>query len=197
MNDARFTSGLRVLVVDDNRDAADTLATLLAMSGYDVQATYSGEEAFKAALADVPDCLIADIAMPWMTGYELAKRVRAEPRLNRTRLVAYTSFTHEEHARLAGEAGFDFRMTKADDTLELLEFLKMMKQLKDLATKTKELAQQNVELVGETRDTLKEVKQDVKEVKKEVRELKQDVKELKEEVRNHKDDPKDPPTAGQ
>jgi two-component system, OmpR family, response regulator len=189
MVDLDSQANLRVLIVDDNRDAADTLATLLKLEGFEASAAYSGWSALEAARANVPDCIIADLAMPGMNGFELAHQIRADPRFKRVRLIAHSSFGDDDLAREADRAGFHFRLTKASDPLDLLELVKMMEQLKAIATKTKELAKQNVELVSETRDTLKEVKQDVKEVKQEVKELKQDVKELKEEVKELKESP--------
>jgi CheY-like chemotaxis protein len=175
--------GLKVLVADDNRDAADTLAALLGLWGYEVRVAYEGAEAFRAALADVPDCLISDISMPGLDGYALARRVRAEPRLARVRLIALSGFSDDAHARAAHEAGFEYRLVKPANPSDLLEVLQMIEQIKELAAKTRDLAEQNVELAGETRDLLKEVKQDVKEVKQEVKELKKDVEELKKDRR--------------
>lgn len=189
--------GLRVLIVDDNRDAADTLAVLLelyprtsARSGrFDIRVAYDGLEGLRSAREFVPDCVVADIRMPGMDGYALARAIRREPALAGATLVALSAFNDAEHTRLATEAGFDYRLTKAEDVKELLEVLRMIEEVKELAAKTQELAKQNVELAGQTKDLLQEVKDDV-------RELKQDVKELKQEVKGLKDEQKDePPSA--
>ncbi|MBP3957928.1 response regulator [Gemmata sp. G18] len=172
---------VRVLVVDDNRDAADTLAMLLELRRYDVRVAYDGRAALRSARAWVPDCLISDIRMPGMDGYALAREARTDPALAGVKLVALSAFSDARHVQRAAEAGFDYRITKAADAQELLEVLKMIEQIKELATRTQELAGQNVELAGQTKELLKEVKQEVKEVKQEVQELKKEVKELKED----------------
>jgi CheY-like chemotaxis protein len=175
------TNALRILIVDDNHDAADSLACLLELSHYEVRVAYDGLVGLLAARAFAPDCVLTDISMPGLDGYGLARRVRAEPDLANVKLVAVTAFTDDGYIRKAIEAGFDYRLTKGCDLNEVLEVLKMIEDLKNLATKTQELAQQNVELAGQTKDLIREVKEDVREVKQEVKELKQEVKELREE----------------
>ncbi|VTR92984.1 multi-sensor hybrid histidine kinase : Chemotaxis protein CheY OS=Burkholderia glathei GN=BG61_10730 PE=4 SV=1: Response_reg [Gemmata massiliana] len=178
-------AALRVLVVDDNRDAADTLAMLLELRRYEVRAAYNGTHGLRVAREWVPDCVISDIQMPELDGYALARAVRADPTLAETKLVALSAFSDAGHARRAADAGFDHQITKASDTQELLEVLTVIEEIKKLATQTQELAQQNVELAGQTKQLLREVKEEVKEVKQDVRELKHEVKELKDE-RNSK-----------
>ena len=174
--------GLRVLLVDDNRDAADTLALLVELWGHEARVAYDAESALRMAAEAAPDCLISDIAMPRLNGYDLARRMRSKPSLAQTRLIALSSFSDLEHQQRSTEAGFEFILTKSDDPTDLRELLAMIEQIKELASQTKDLAKQNVDLVSETRDTLKEVKEDVKEVKQGVQELKQDVNHLKKEV---------------
>jgi CheY-like chemotaxis protein len=199
---AHARSPLRVLIVDDNRDAADSLALLLelrtqapgepAQGRYNVRVAYDGTEGLRVAREFVPDCLVSDIRMPGLDGYALARAVRSEPALTGVKLVALSAFTDAEHARRTVEAGFDYRLTKADHVTELLEVLGMIEEIKDLATRTRELAEQNVDLAGQTKELLKEVKEDVRELKQDVAELKRDVKELKEE---HRDPPPDRPPS--
>ncbi len=171
---------LRVLVVDDNQDAADSLAYLLQRYNYEARVAYDGRAGLQAARASAPDCLISDIGMPGLDGYALARAVRADPSLAKVTLVALSAYSGEEHNRKAVEAGFEYRVTKGSDPAELLEVLRMIEQIKNLATKTQELAKENLDLAGQTRDLLKEVKEDVREVKQEVKELKQEVKDLRE-----------------
>jgi CheY-like chemotaxis protein len=180
--------GTRVLIVDDNRDAADSLAYLLQLQRYDVRVAYDGPSGLRAAHEFAPDCLISDINMPGLDGYELARAVRAEPALANVKLVALSAFSGDDHARRAAEAGFDYRVTKAGEPQEILEVLRMIEQIKELATKTQELAKQNVELAGETKELLQEVKEEIKEVKEDVKQLKKEVKELKEEKEEKKDE---------
>lgn len=172
---------LRVLVVDDNVDAADSLTCLLEIYQFEARAAYDGTDGLRVAREFVPDCLISDIKMPGLDGYALARAIRADPNLTNIKLVALSAYSGEEHARRAAEAGFDYRLTKATDAHKLLEVLRMIEDIKKLALKTQELAAQNVDLAGQTKDLLQEVKEDIKEVKQEVRELKNEVRELKSE----------------
>jgi two-component system, OmpR family, response regulator len=169
--------GLRILVVDDNRDAADSLVVLLGLLGYEARGTYGGPEALRLAGEFRPDCLFLDIRMPGMDGYEVARRVREQPGLERARLVALSAFSDEGHRRRAALAGFDHQLTKPADPGELRRLLTMMQEVLRLAEKTEELARQNVALASQTRELLREVKEDVAGVKEEVRELKQEIRE--------------------
>src|SRR4051794_16034844 len=92
------TGGFRVLVVDDNKDAADTLSMLVRMWGYEVQAAYDGEAALTVATAYRPDCCFLDIGMPRLDGYGLARRLRQNPALSGARLIALTAYSSPEHA---------------------------------------------------------------------------------------------------
>jgi len=194
VNTAVFRSPLRVLIVDDNRDAADSLATLLELRApvgndgfqrrYDVRVAYDGLAAFQVAREFVPDCLVSDIRMPGLDGYQLARAVRAEPALAGVKLVALSAFGDPEHARRVTEAGFDFRLIKAEHVAGLLEVLRMIEEIKELAARTQELAKQNVGLAGQTKELLQEVKEDVRELKQDVRDLKAEVKDLKDEKKD-------------
>jgi two-component system OmpR family response regulator len=172
---------LHVLVVDDNRDAADSLCWLLKMWGYDCRAVYDGLAGLEEARTYRPDCLVLDIAMPRMDGYTLAQQIRRLPGLERTKLVALTAYSDEEHTHQVKESGFDFHLVKPADLLELERILHMLDEVVKLASRTEELARQNVELASETRDLLKEVKDDIQEIKEEVKELKEDLHARKEE----------------
>jgi|GEM_PF-3746160 len=186
---------LRVLIVDDNHDAADSLAMLLEVHSsagetshsrkrYEVRVAYSGTEGLQIAREFLPDCLVSDIQMPRLDGYALARAVRSEPALAGVKLVALSAYSDADHVRRAEEAGFDYRLTKAGDVGKLLEVLAMIDEIKKLAVQTRNLAEQNVNLVSQTKELLQEVKDDVRELKKDVAELKQDVKELKDDLGN-------------
>ena len=112
----------RVLVVDDNEDAADTLTTFLEMIGMHTRAVHDGPAALPAALSFRPDVVLLDIGLPGMNGYEVARALRAEPVLGRVALVALTGWGAEDDRRRAMEAGFDHHLTKPVD-LGLLEDL--------------------------------------------------------------------------
>jgi CheY-like chemotaxis protein/anti-sigma regulatory factor (Ser/Thr protein kinase) len=104
----------RILVVDDNRDAADSLSLLLGGKGHDVRVAYDGLEAVGSAVAFDPDVVLMDIGLPKLYGYEAAKRIR-KARGDGVLLVAITGWGQEEDRRRAREAGFDFHLTKPVD----------------------------------------------------------------------------------
>lgn len=105
----------RVLVVDDNRDAADSLALLLSCRGDEVEAVYSGKEALERIESFRPDVALLDIGLPEMTGYELAERLRAMSPLNGIRLVALTGYGQAEDYQRTRAAGFDDHLVKPVD----------------------------------------------------------------------------------
>jgi PAS domain S-box-containing protein len=105
-------SALRVLVVDDSRDAADTCATLLELSGHRVQTAYSGRRALEVAETFRPHVLLLDIGLPDIDGYQLARTLRSLPWGKRIQLVAVTGWGQEDDRRRALEVGFDHHLTK-------------------------------------------------------------------------------------
>ncbi len=102
----------RVLVVEDNRDAAESLSMLLELFGHRVRAVYDGVTALDAARANTPDVMLIDIGLPDMDGYEIAQRVRRDPDLRRVVLVALTGYGREEDQQQALAAGFDYHLVK-------------------------------------------------------------------------------------
>jgi PAS domain S-box-containing protein len=113
----------RVLVVEDNRDAADSLALLLRLNRHDVSVVADGPGALAVAPAFRPDVVICDIGLPGMDGYEVARRLRALPGLNGLRLAALTGYGQDSDRRRAADAGFDHHFTKPVDPDELAQFL--------------------------------------------------------------------------
>jgi PAS domain S-box-containing protein len=105
----------RVLVVDDNADAADSLAALLNLQGHETQAVYSGQEALERLDSFRPDIALIDIGLPKMNGYELAQRLRARPNPAELRLVAITGYGQVEDRERAKAAGFDDHFIKPVD----------------------------------------------------------------------------------
>ena len=103
--------GKRILVVDDNKDAADSLAFLLRTYGTEVSVAYDGLEAVGNAVAFKPDVVLLDIGLPKLYGYDVAKRIR-EARGKDVLLIAITGWGQEEDRRRALEAGFDHHLTK-------------------------------------------------------------------------------------
>ncbi|MDB5897685.1 MAG: hypothetical protein JWP41_1287, partial [Ramlibacter sp.] len=108
-----------VLLADDNRDAIDAMAELLRMDGHDVHTAHEGLAALEQALRLRPDVVVLDIGMPGLNGYEVARRIRAEPWGARSYLVAATGWGQENDRRKATDAGFDLHLTKPFDPAEL------------------------------------------------------------------------------
>jgi two-component system, OmpR family, response regulator len=106
---------LRVLCVDDFRDAADTLGTLLKIYGCDVRVCYDGPAALQIAPLFRPDVCVLDLSMPGMTGDELARRLRAMPLRPMPRLVAVTALGDREARERTRMAGFDAHLVKPVD----------------------------------------------------------------------------------
>ncbi len=105
----------RILVVDDNRDAADMLATFLRSDGHDVRVASDGRAALAEAAAFQPEVALLDIGMPDLNGYEVARRLRREAATARTLLVAITGWGQDGDRRRALAAGFDAHLTKPAD----------------------------------------------------------------------------------
>jgi PAS domain S-box-containing protein len=102
----------RVLVADDNRDAAESLAMHLELDGHEMKIAYDGEQAFATAALFRPDVVFLDIGMPRLNGYEVAQRIRAEPWGKAMKLIAVTGWGQSEDKRRAFESGFDHHITK-------------------------------------------------------------------------------------
>jgi CheY-like chemotaxis protein len=105
----------RILVVDDNRDSAESLATLLRLLGNEVRTAHDGRQGLEAAAAYHPDLVLLDIGLPGLNGYEVARRLRTEPNPHRAVLVALTGYGGEEDRRRSLAAGFDHHMVKPID----------------------------------------------------------------------------------
>ena len=116
---ARALPSRRVLVVDDNVDAAESLAMLLRLQGQEVAVAYDGPTALEKARVAQPALAFLDIGMPGMDGHELARKLRQEPELGNLVLIALTGWGQEEDRRRSREAGFNVHLTKpaSPDTL--------------------------------------------------------------------------------
>ena len=113
----------RVLVVDDNVDAAQTVAMLLETSGHEVRIAHDGPEALAMALAWHPDLLLLDIGLPGLNGFQVAERIRQEPTLKNVVLVALTGYGQEADRRRSKDAGFDHHLVKPADFEEMEKIL--------------------------------------------------------------------------
>jgi len=111
--------GLKVLVVDDNVDAAESLATVLQMTGRRTRTVYDGPCVMQAAREFAPDVVLLDIGLPGMSGYEVARQLRSDPGLSRSVLIAVTGWGSEEDRRRSHDAGFDEHLTKPIDMATL------------------------------------------------------------------------------
>jgi CheY-like chemotaxis protein/two-component sensor histidine kinase len=117
-------SALRLLVVDDNRDAAELLTELLDAKGYVTRVVFDGLAGLEAARAFQPHIALLDVGLPVMDGYELASRLRQDPALPGLKLVAITGYGQDSDARRAHAAGFDVHMVKPIDPGQLLRILR-------------------------------------------------------------------------
>jgi CheY-like chemotaxis protein/nitrogen-specific signal transduction histidine kinase len=116
-------SSARVLIVDDNRDAAQSLALMLDLEGHEVRTAADGLEALEVAEAFRPKVVLLDIGMPGIDGYETARRLRARPWAKSTLLCAQTGWGQEDDKRMARSAGFDRHLVKPVDPEELNRIL--------------------------------------------------------------------------
>jgi CheY-like chemotaxis protein/anti-sigma regulatory factor (Ser/Thr protein kinase) len=121
--DATKSPSLRVLVVDDNKDAAESLAVLLEANGHDVKAVHDGLSALEAARDYRPNLILLDIGLPGMNGFEVARKVRKELELGKVVLVAMTGYGQETDKQRSQEAGFDHHLVKPADFSEVKKIL--------------------------------------------------------------------------
>jgi PAS domain S-box-containing protein len=117
----------RILVVDDNRDAADSLALMLQLTGHEVHTAHDGLEAVAAATKLKPDVVLLDIGMPHLNGFDAARLIRENLRGQETLLVALTGWGQEEDRRRSQEAGFDYHLVKPVDPAALQTLLETRK----------------------------------------------------------------------
>jgi CheY-like chemotaxis protein len=116
-------SGLRILIVDDNRPAADMLAMILESYGNQLFIAYSGQQGIQLAEKHRPDVILLDLSMPVVDGYEVARTIRRQPRGQEPMLIALTGWVQERDRQKARDAGFDHHVvkpTKASDLRGLL-----------------------------------------------------------------------------
>jgi PAS domain S-box-containing protein len=105
----------RVLIVDDNVDAAESIAMLLEASGFSVRCVYDGLSALSVASVFLPDVIVLDIGLPDISGHEVARRLRAQPDFERTPIVAVTGYGQQSDVARSRAAGINFHMTKPVD----------------------------------------------------------------------------------
>ncbi|HZY16620.1 MAG TPA: PAS domain S-box protein [Ramlibacter sp.] len=128
---APAVSGLRILVIDDNRDSADSATDVLRLLGNQAEAAYDGESGIAQARRLHPDVILLDLAMPGMDGYEARKRLLADGGAQRSFLVAMTGFGNEDDRRRTRSAGFDAHLTKPVELDALLALLNEVRVRRD------------------------------------------------------------------
>lgn len=110
---------LKVLIVDDNQESANTLGKLIKLFGHEIVVVYDGASAIRATKDFTPDLVLLDIGMPEMNGYEVCKLLRKIPALHATKFVAQTGWSEKKHHSHSLEAGFDFHLVKPIDLSKL------------------------------------------------------------------------------
>jgi two-component system CheB/CheR fusion protein len=109
----------RVLVVDDNEDAAESLAALLRLFGHEVDVAFDGEQALTRAAEVRPDIVLLDLGMPRMDGHEVARRMRAAPWGGRMKIIALSGFGDDADRERSLEAGCDDHLVKPVSPIDL------------------------------------------------------------------------------
>jgi CheY-like chemotaxis protein len=121
-----LSSAQRLLVVDDNRDAAATMAMLLEITGHATRTAHDGRQALVEAQAYKPDAVLLDIGLPLLSGHEVARRLRSEPWGRDLVLVALTGWGQDPDRQASQDAGFDAHMVKPVDHEALLRLLQTL-----------------------------------------------------------------------
>ena len=116
-------SNLRILVVDDNVDSADTAALLLELMGNHLETAHDGEEALAAAARFRPDVVLLDIGLPKSNGYQVARQIRHQPWGREVTLIAMTGWGQDDDVRRSTAAGFDHHLVKPVDPSALVALL--------------------------------------------------------------------------
>ncbi|MEA2602943.1 MAG: two-component system, cell cycle response regulator DivK [Acidobacteriota bacterium] len=114
---------LRVLVIEDNSDAAETLRDLLRLFGHEAEIALSGPAGLEVARSVQPDVILCDIGLPGMDGYAVAGSLRSEPATRAARLVALTGYGRDSDRQRTRDAGFDLHLVKPVEPLELKRLL--------------------------------------------------------------------------
>jgi len=122
-NAAKPSSAKRILVVDDNRDSADSMAMILQIDGYATHTAYDGLQALEVAASFRPDVVLLDIGLPGLNGYEACRRIREQASGRPLQLVALTGWGQDEDRKKTAEAGFDVHLVKPVDYDQLLKLL--------------------------------------------------------------------------
>lgn len=180
----------RVLVIDDNHDAADSLARLLQLWGFDTRIAYNGKEGLELARSYRPHCVLSDIGLPELDGYHLAEQFRQDQALKQIPLIAITAYADPQRAKAAG---FDEHLVKPADPAALQSLIRRLVIMDQRLEHAEKLVEQQGAVVSEAIDVMKEVKADVKEIKQGLEEVKEDIKSVQEDVKEIKEDLREKP----
>ena len=151
-------SSPRLLIVDDNRDAADSLALLLGLWGYHPQVAYDGAAALDLVRDGCPDGILLDLGLPGVDGYQLAADLRRYPDCTDTPIIAVTGYATAAHRHRAVAAGIDHFLVKPVDPVGLQELLGELLRVRLLAVRMEGLARRHAELAGEAANLLTEAR---------------------------------------
>jgi CheY-like chemotaxis protein len=150
---------LRVLVADDNRDAADSLAALVRLWGHEACVAYDGVTALKLVDSNPPDVVLADLAMPTLDGRKLAQHMRASAGGSYFTLVAVTGFADDRQRNLALAAGFDHYLVKPVEPADVQCLLtEVERRTRAAVTRGRELIGQASDHVRQTRELVDEAR---------------------------------------
>lgn len=116
----------RLLIVDDMKDSAESLATLLRLRGYEAHTAYDGEQAILLAESLRPDIILLDLGMPRLNGYDTCGRIRAQPWGSEIQLVALTGFGQDDVRQRLGTSGFDHHLIKPVELQTLIALIEML-----------------------------------------------------------------------
>jgi CheY-like chemotaxis protein len=129
---ADAAGAIRILIVEDNRDAAETLRELLELYGCTVEVAFSGSSGLDVARRFCPEVVLCDLGLPGLDGYAVAAALREEPGTAGARLIAISGYGQEEDKRRCREAGFDLHLTKPVDPTELQRYLEVSPQPREV-----------------------------------------------------------------
>jgi CheY-like chemotaxis protein len=148
--------GLRLLVVDDNRDAADTLSLLLHYWGHRPTVAYDAAAALRVAVAEPPDAVLLDLGLPGRDGFGVAEELRRTDGLRDVPLLALTGYADQQYRERAAACGFDLFLVKPVDELDLQAVLARVAEVRQLAKRSAALGRENQALAARARALLAE-----------------------------------------
>ena len=122
-NPSGMPGALKIIVADDNADAASTMSIVLKYNGYDAHPAYGAPSALELARKLRPQVMLIDIEMPTMDGYELAQAVRNDPKLRQTMLIAVTGYDRDHPRAQSFASGFDHHLLKPIDPFEIVALI--------------------------------------------------------------------------